>query len=159
MSSVTSGFSPIFPKLSKWFAQSAHTTVPAAVTLALVPDAASAESYLHPDLTGVLGLNTLVSSTWQETLTGTSPPLAKPSMQAARPSWNNTASFPPSLPRAPDYLQLIRAFTPMSSLAPSPHPPWEPSRAGAISPILQMKKLRLNTLPSDSPKAQPLDLV
>ena len=95
MSPVTSGFSPIFPKLSKWFAQSAHTTVPAAVTLALVPDAASAESYLHPDLTGVLGLNTLVSSTWQETLTGTSPPLAKPSMQAARPSWNNTASLPP----------------------------------------------------------------
>jgi len=149
-SPVTSDFSPFFPKLSKWFAQSAHITV---------PDAASAESYLHPDLTGVLGLNTLVSSTWQETLTVPSPPLAKPSMQAARPSWNNTASFPPSLPRAPDYLQLTRAFTPMSSLAPSLHPPWEPSRAGAIGPILKMEKLRLTTLPSESPKAQPLDLV
>ena len=74
MSPVTSDFSPIFPKPSKWFAQSAHITVPAAVTLALVPDAASAESYLHQDLTGVLGLNTLVSSTWQETLTVPSPP-------------------------------------------------------------------------------------
>lgn len=136
-----------------------RSAVPAAVTLALVPDAASAESYLHPDLTGVLGLNTLLSSTWQETLTVPSPPLAKPSMQAARPSWNNTASFPPSLPRAPDYLQLTRAFTPMSSLALSLHPPWEPSRAGAISPILKMEKLRLNALPSESPKDWPLSLV
>lgn len=45
--------SSFFRVTGPWFAQRPHTTVPAAVTAALVPGVASAEPHLHPALLGV----------------------------------------------------------------------------------------------------------
>lgn len=73
------------------------------------------------------------------------------SLWVAEPSWNNIA---PSLPQALDYLQLTRAFTPMSSLEP-PCEPWEPSRTHQIS-VSSTGKLRLD-LSQELPEAQPLN--
>lgn len=83
------------------------------------PWCGSTEPCWSPALIRVPVLNSPLVSTWHgDPRSFSSPLLAKPSIRAARPSWNN--SFPPSLPRTRDYLWLTRTFTPMSSLEHSP---------------------------------------
>lgn len=156
ISLLTSGFSSFFlTALSLvtclWIARSPHTTVPTAATSALVPGVASAEPYLPPPtaLTGVPVSTSWVARSWHRD-PHRSPAPHWPSPPCGQPGPAGITQLP-SLPRAPDYLQLTRAFTPMSSQS-RPHPPWEPSRAGAITPILQMETLRLNAHLVNSPK-------
>lgn len=102
MSPLTSGFSPTFPK-----AVSSETLVHG------VPRALTPQSLLPSASTcpwrGLCGALPTPSSHWsashhvsgcqelaQRPSPSPSPPLAKPSMRGARPSWNNTASSPPT---------------------------------------------------------------
>lgn len=158
---LTSGFSSIFlTALSSvtcpGIARSPHTTVPTAAASALVRGVASAELHLPPPpaLTGVPVSTSRVARSWHRD--PHHPPAPHwPSPPCGQPGPAGITQLP-SLPRALDYLQLTRAFTPMSSRN-HPHPPWEPSGAGAIAPILQMETLRLNALPGEFPKAWPPD--
>lgn len=118
---------------SKRSARSPHVTDPAAV----------GHTVVSPDLCGLCRSDQHLAvfnevPAWilrfpaldSETLPVPQTPLVA-SLWVAEPSWNNIA---PSLPRALDYLQLTRAFTPMSSLEP-PYAPWEPSRTHTRSPF------------------------
>lgn len=85
---------------------------------ALVPGVASAEPYLHPALTGVPVTMSPVARSWHRD--PHRPPAPHwPSPPCGEPGPAGITQLPP-LPRALDYLQLTKAFTPMSSLEPSP---------------------------------------